>query len=398
MKRNSLLFIAALTALALARAPAAPAAIQYKYKVLHTFTGGLDGGFVATTPVLDASGNLYGTTSSGGTSMDCENYGCGVVYRLTPGRNGSWKEAVLLNFDQGTGFSESYAPLLFDGRGNLFGSTVAGGAYTFELTPAKGQWTFNPIYHAGYCLVFDRVGNLFGCYIGSDGDGETGELSPGQNGWTYTHISDQTGSPAALSWDTQGNLYGTYLYGGNGCGGAGCGSAFQLSPNGDGTWTYRLLHEFGDIRTDGRYPYAGLTVDASGNAYGVTYAGGKYGEGTFFKLTPTKSGPWKETILYQFPNCDNGCGPAATLVLDKAGNFYGSEGGGISGCGSYPCGVIFRLTPKKNGQWKYSVVHKFNGTDGSFPYGVVLDQKKNIFGAGMYGGKYGYGVAFEITP
>jgi len=383
---------------------------EAKYKVLHSFTGGLDGGLVATTPALDGSGNLYGTTAWGGTSKDCEDYCCGVAYELTPKGDGEWKESVLFNFGEATG-GAIRQPLLFDSKENLFGATVAsikvgGPAYIFELTPREGQWNFDPIYdQGGYCLVFDQAGDLYGCI----GPGVIGELSPSSSGWTYTALYDGCGGPcrdgnipeAPLSWDGHGNLYGTMLFGGNvppKChGSAGCGVAFRMTPKGDGTWTYNVLHRFAASKTDGYYPYAGLTVDAAGNAYGVTSAGGKYGTGTFFKLTPTKSGPWKETILYEFPNCNEGCVPAFTLVADKAGNICGSAAGGLD-CEGIGCGVVFKLAPQKNGAWKYSVVHKLNGNDGAFPYGVVLDDKGDIFGTTMQGGKYNLGVAFEITP
>ncbi len=406
MKWSRLSSIAALamTLAALLLAPAAPAAIQHRYKVLHNFTGGLDGGLLATTPVLDAASNLYGTTYWGGTSTWC-TYGCGVIFKMASrGASSAWKGSVLLDFDKSTGGAESYAPLLFDGAGGLFGSTVniGGGSYVFELTPGAPEWNFEPIYEpAGYCLVFDQSGNLYGIFF----PGTIGELSPGSSGWTFTDLYDfppdsVSGIVAPLTWDAKGNLYGAALFGGNyppKCpGSGGCGEAFQLANNGDGTWAYHVLHRFAAFKNDGYYPYAGLTVDASGNAYGLTQSGGKYGTGTFYKLTPSKSGPWKETILYEFPNCANGCGPSFTLVADKAGNFYSSGAGG-NHCG-YDCGTVFKFSPQKNGTWKYSVVHKFNGTDGEYPYGVVLDDKGNIFGTTMNGGKYNLGVAFEITP
>jgi len=403
MRRAKLLF--ALVVVGALQA-SAWAAGQYKYRILHTFTGGKDGGVAASTSVLDASGNLYGTTLSGGRRAGewCP-YGCGVIFRLKPQGRDWWKETVLLDFDNDTGISSYYAPLLFDGRGSLFGSTVAVDykhAYIFELTPGSGQWKFNPIYDAGYCLVFDQAGNLYGIIP----PGGIGELSPGPNGWTYTDLYDfppdsVSGIDSPLSWDARGSLYGTSVFGGNGppkcLGSGGCGTAFQLAPNGDGTWTYHVLWRFAATRTDGYYPYAGLTVDASGTAYGATAYGGKYGNGTFFKLTPTKTGLWKETILYQFPNCNDGCVPSFTLVADKAGNLYSSGAGGLD-CGGISCGTVFKFSPQKDGSWKYSVVHKFNGNDGAFPYGVVLDDKGNIFGTTMQGGKYNLGVAFEITP
>lgn len=416
MRRASFLPTVLVLAVAFVLVPATWAVTKYKYKILHAFTGGADGGAPASSLALDGASSLYGTTYSGGKGADCPYQGgCGVVFELSPGANGRWKESVLLNFVTSTGGAIGGGPTpppLLDGAGDVFGSTDAlepgSPAYVFELTPGGEGWNFNPIYNpAGNCLVLDQTDDLYGCIP----PGVFGELSPGSKGWAYTDLynGDGCNSPcyegdypvAPLSWDAHGNLYGTMLFGGNNgsnCpGSAGCGVAFQMTPNGDGTWTYHVLHRFASSKTDGYYPYAGLTVDASGTAYGVTSAGGKYGTGTFFKLTPTTGGHWKETILYEFPNCHDGCGPGATLVPDEAGNLYSSGAGGLD-CGGISCGTVFKFTPQTNGTWKYSVLHKFNGTDGAFPYGVILDDKGNIFGTTMQGGKYNLGVAFEITP
>jgi len=87
------------------------------------------------------------------------------------------------------------------------------------------------------------------------------------------------------------------------------------------------------------------------------------------------------------------------MVFDKAGNLYGTASGGVADCGGYTCGVVFKLTPQKNGKWNYSVLHKFNGSDGGFVvYGVILDEKGNLYGTTQSFGKYNAGVAFEITP
>lgn len=373
-----------------------------KYKILHNFGSGTDGAGTSGSPALDAEGRVYVESGSGGTGK-CSWYGCGAVFRLTRRADGSWSEKILHNFAGGSDGADPEGGLVLDAAGNVYGSLFGDlGLATsgvFELSRGAGGWTNAVIYdNGGSCLVLDDLGNLYGCIP----PGGIGELSPGSDGWVYTDLSDQTSANAPLTWDSKGNLYGTTLYGGNDppwCpSGLGCGTAFQLAPNGDGTWTYHLLYDFAATKTDGAFPYAGLTVDASGTAYGVTWTGGKYGNGTFFKLTPTKSGLWKETILYQFPNCNDGCGPDATLVFDKAGNLYGKGPGGNGGCGGYTCGVIFKFTPQTNGKWKYSVIHKFNGADGAWPYGVVLDGKGNIFGTTMGGGKYNGGTAFEITP
>jgi hypothetical protein len=412
------------TAVALALTLASPtlSAGQYNYKVLHAFTGGSDGGGPASGFTLDTHGNPYGMTYEGGNDNDCPyQQGCGVIFGLSPNTQGKWKESVLLNLTKDTGGGWYYTNLLFDFAGNLFGSThpveIGSPAYIFELSPATGQltpkggqWNFDPIYDGGGCLVFDHAGNLYGCIgAGKYDDGAFGGLSPGSDGWTYTDLYNFCPPPngcngsepqAPLTWDTHGNLYGTMLLGGNGppkCrGSGGCGLAFQLASNGDGTWTYNILHTFAAFKTDGYYPYAGLTVDVSGNAYGLTSAGGKFGNGTFFELTPTENGEWKETILYQFPNCANGCGPSFTLVADQAGNLYSSGAGGQD-CGGYSCGTVFKFSPQKDGAWKYSVIHKFTGADGAFPYGVVLDRQGNLFGATNAGGEHNMGVVFELS-
>jgi hypothetical protein len=89
--------------------------------------------------------------------------------------------------------------------------------------------------------------------------------------------------------------------------------------------------------------------------------------------------------------------PGGNLLLDNAGNLYGVASGGSPDCG-YACGVVFRLSPQKNGTWTYSVVHKFSGPDGAFPgYGLTIDDQGNLFGVTSSGGRYNFGVAFEIT-
>jgi hypothetical protein len=395
MKATDFLKRAMVAALALAIAPAAPAAIKYRYKILHAFTGGSDGGWPATTPTLDASGNVYGTTYWGGTErgQDCGYPGCGVIFELSPNKVGHWSESVLFDFVESTGGAYDLQPLIFDGSGNLFGSTYRlapdGPAFLFELTQGSGGWQFNPIYEpAGYCLVFDQAGDLYGCMDG------IGEFSRGQNGWTYTNITQETTAYSPLSLDIKGNLYGTDLYGGNhGCGGIGCGTAFELTPNGDGTWDYHVIHVFGSRKNDGTLPNAGLVLDEAGNAYGATYAGGTYNCGIAYKLERSGSA-WKEKVLYDFGSHDD-CGPIFTLARDAAGNLYGMAQDGDP---KVQCGVIFQLAPQKSGTWKYSALHIFENTDGCGPNGVILDSKGNIFGTTGGGGKYNMGVVFEITP
>lgn len=410
MKPTNFLIRAMVVALVLALAPAPLAAAGYKYKILYTFTGAADGGWPASGLVFDSTGSLYGATYSGGTlNTDCPfQGGCGVIFELSPQKNGHWKENLLFNFVKDTGGEpKNPQPLLVDNDGNLFGDTYAvepgSPAYIFELTPGSGGWNFNPIYDEwGGCLVLDQTGDLYGCIP----PGGIGELSPGSNGWTYTDLYDFNCKPncydgngeveAPLSWDAKGRLYGTTLGGGSGDCSGGCGVAFQMTPNGDGTWNYHVLHRFGSFRQDGILPVGGLTLDAAGNAYGGTWAGGEYNCGNIFKLEPS-DGRWKETVLYNLPGgSGSACGAVSTLVLGPAGALYGMALGGDPKCG--PCGVIYKLAPQEGGKWKYSVVHTFHGPEGADPNGVILDSKGNIFGTTFDGGKYGYGVVFEITP
>jgi hypothetical protein len=184
---------------------------------------------------------------------------------------------------------------------------------------------------------------------------------------------------------------------------AGCGVIYEMTPNGDGTWTYHVLHRFASFKNDGETPYSGLVMDKAGNFYGATWFGGSHesggwGQGTVYKLVYT-GGKWKETVLYDFPDCAYGCRVEGTLGLDKAGNLYGTASGGNGNCG-YECGVVFKLAPQKNGKWKYRVLYNFTPAGGGLQpfYGVIVDDKGHLFGVTSNFGKYGGGTAFEIIP
>jgi uncharacterized repeat protein (TIGR03803 family) len=384
------------------------------YKVLHIFGSGSDGSVPFGPLTLDAKGNLYGSTAAGG-GIGCDGYGCGTVFALRHRANGAWAEDVLHNFTGGSDGAGPDGGLIFDGAGNLFGTlhgdvgVDVGGV--FELSHASGRWSNTVLYgdNAGPGLVWDKLGNLYG-EIGPGNYfhiGAIGELSHGSNGWFYADLANFNPTvgyapPAPPIWDGKGNLFGTTTDGGISqpvCWtSAGCGVVFEMKPTQGGTWTYHILHRFASYPTDGETPYGGLVMDASGNFYGSTEFGGAHGNGTIFKMTRSAGGRWKRTVLYDFPNCAEGCGPDATLVFDQLGNLYGVGGGGLSDCGGYTCGVVFKLTPQKNRTWKYSVLHKFTGSDGAFPWGVIVDGKGNIFGTTENGGTYNAGVAFEITP
>jgi hypothetical protein len=387
-----------------------------KYKILHTFGSGRDGSLPSGPLLLSGNAELFGSTYNGGTGS-CGDYGCGMTFELQHRADGHWNEIVLHDFTGGQDGAIPVGNMVSNGTGRMYGTLsgdISGQGAIFELKQVSKRWTLGLIYqHQEFSpgLLLDDSGDLIG-FIGAGdyGSGAVGKLSPGPKGWTYTQFysfcnphscPDGDDPEFPLSWDAHGNLYGTTFFGGNGppqCPGSlGCGVAFQMTPNSDGTWTYHVMHRFANFPTDGQYPDGGLAVDASGATYGVTGYGGVHGQGTVFKMTPSTGGHWKQSVLYDFPNCADGCFPGRTLVFDKLGSLYGVASGGLQDCGN-TCGVVFKLAPQKNGKWNYSVMHKFTGKDGNSPWGVIVDDKGNIFGTTSAGGTYNSGVAFEITP
>jgi uncharacterized repeat protein (TIGR03803 family) len=380
------------------------------FKVLHAFGKANDGGGIYDNVALDAKGNLYGTTCCGGT------YGYGSVFTLRPGTRGRWTEAILHSFctpPECTDGALPMAGLAIDSVGNLYGSSNTA---TFQLTQDSSSptgWTFQVIYEAGceFNLILDQAGNLYGPIgPGQYGGGAVTELSPGNDGWTETdlysfcpkyHCLDGDAPNSVLILDGSGNLYGMTDAGGKG----NLGVAFELE-HVSGGWKEHVLHNFPAYSGDGYPPTSGLTQDTAGNLYGTTLQGGSKGCegggcGTVFQLRRGTDGRWKETILYNFPTLKNGAGPQGGLAIDKAGNLYGTAGGGTGPCGGGGCGVVFKMTPPKpgSGKWTYTVLHRFTGPDGALPVAApILDTKGNLYGTTSTGGPNGSGVVFEITP
>ena len=390
-------------------------------KVLRSFNvSGNDGFYPYAGLVFDAAGNLYGTTMEGGI------HGQGMVFELTPQESGSWTEKVLHSFNSTDG-AYPYAGLIFDAAGNLYGTTVRGGIHddgaVFELTPKEGGgWTEKVLHSFGHGtdgtypfagLIFDAAGNLYGTTYegGIHGYGTVFELTPQEGGgWTeeVLHSFNLNGTDgaypqASLIMDAAGNLYSTTYAGGihlqSGCGSVGCGTVFEVSPREGGAWTETVLHSFNfnGTDTDGDEPYAGLIIDAAGNLYGTTIAGGIHNNGTVFELSPREGGGWLETVLHSFNlNGTDGAVPYASLIMDAAGNLYGTTYDG----GIHYSGTVFELTPREGGGWTETVSHSFgNGTDGYEPYaGLIIDAAGNLSGTTVEGGIHGYGTVFEITP
>jgi uncharacterized repeat protein (TIGR03803 family) len=380
---------------------------------------------------FDSAGNLYGTTATGGANHSlCKGNGCGTVFELIPGTNGKWSEKLLHSFNGKDGM-EPTANLILDAAGNIYGTTFYGGdlgcrdgggngcGAVFELIPgANGKWAEKVLHRFGgkdgftasAALVFDAKGNLYGTTLGGGayGGGTVFELTPNGTGqWTESLLySFSSGSNnggfnpySGVIFDTQGNLYGTAVNGGT----YNHGAVFELSPGANGQWTEKVLHIFG-YRRDGFYPYGGLVFDAAGNLYGTGYDGGTYGYGAIFQMTPGTDGQWTETVLYNFGSRRNdGWLPVGNLIFDPSGNLYGSTyAGGVqsSACDNYGCGTVFELSPGANGTWTEQVLHRFGkGKDGANPqFGPILDSTGNLYGTTPLGGTYGYGTAFKITP
>jgi uncharacterized repeat protein (TIGR03803 family) len=199
---------------------------------------------------------------------------------------------------------------------------------------------------------------------------------------------------SGLISDAAGNLYGTTTSGGR----ANVGTVFELSPNGAGGWTEKVLHSFGNGGYDGNTPLGGLIFDTAGNLYGTTPYGGQYRNGVVFQLSLQSNGTWKETILHAFRNPSMpGEGPFGNLIFDGAGNLYGAaEGGGANGVGT-----VFELMPTITGPWTVKILHVFNyvSKDAYFPLGgLIFDAAGNLYGTTWAGGNYAGGVVFELMP
>jgi uncharacterized repeat protein (TIGR03803 family) len=269
--------------------------------VVHRFTGGADGAAPFSNLIPDAAGNLYGATTAGGSS------GRGTVYRLTPSGAGTWNETVLYSFKGSPDGAAPDAAPVFDATGNLYGTTYSGGAANlgtvYELSPqAGGSWN-ETVLHSFHGtsdgtdlfegLILDAAGNLYGAAEtgGSANCGVAFRLSPGAAGWTETilhtflGVNAQDGeNPNALIFDPAGNLYGTTVGGGL----YNPGTIFKVTPQPSGEWTETVLYSFTG-GNDGAYPSAGLIMDAAGRLYGTTLWGGPAGDttgGVAFEFTP----------------------------------------------------------------------------------------------------------------
>jgi uncharacterized repeat protein (TIGR03803 family) len=370
--------------------------------VLHTFTGGADGSGPEGTPILDAAGNLYGTTYGGGP------LGFGTVYELD--RHG--KETVYA-LPSSAGGSAPVEALVRDSAGDLYGSASSGGAYNAGVIYKLDRWGHQTVLHAftggadgggPNDVILDPAGNIYGSANGgAKGSGVVFKLDPLGNEtvlYTFTGGADGRDPVGGLVRDPAGSLIGATLLGGNlsACPGSGCGVVFKLDPYRNETVLYNFTGG-----ADGGYPFEGLIRDSTGNFYGTTFGGGNLsanfgqGAGVVFKLDPSGH----ETVLYAFTGGADGNKPMGSLIRDSAGNLYGTTnegGGGGAGACLYGggCGALFKVDPSG----KETVLHSFgNGTDGAGPRGdLMFDAAGNIYGVAAYGGADGFGMAFKMDP
>jgi len=347
--RNSILWLLALLpALFAVQSAAAQTAPGWVFIELYPFNSAPinleDGAWPEAAVVRDAASNLYGTTFFGGTRTGCDIFvgGCGTVFQLDP----SGKEKVLHSFGGAHDGWNPTASLTLDAVGNLYGTTPYGGAH-------------------GYGVVFrvDAAGNETILHSFAGG-------------------SDGANPNAALVQDAAGNLYGTTRYGGRGCNCQGCGTVFKISPSGQ----ERILHRFRD-GADGASPLGSVAVDSSGNVYGTSWLGGIFNYGTVFRIDASGQGK----VLHHFTAGSDGANPIGGVILDQAGNLYGTA----SAAGASHLGTIFTV----NSAGSESTLYTFTGgPDGAYPYSnLILDASGNLYGTTAQAGSTSAGSVFELS-
>ena len=424
---------------------AIPAVEAQTFSVIHNFTNVADGGAPFTGMIMDRAGNLYGTTTRGGNAGGGCPFGCGVVFKLAH-RGSGWILTPLYTFLGDNDGATPCSRLTFGPDGTLYGTTSEGGGTqcgygggcspnvggcgtAYNLKPsahatgnALGTWNETVLYRfTGSSdgatpqgdLAFDASGNLdgvtssggtlggiCGTQLGS-GCGTVYQLSRSGSGWaenvlySFQPTNDGYNPWGGVILDPAGSIYGTTANADlpltpN------CGTVFQLTQSGS-SWQETILHQFGMQAFDGCQPLGGLIFDSSGNLYGPTlriYEGGSVGSGEVYGVSYSPGNGWQYSRLFEFPDDGYG-GPASSLIMDSAGNLYGTT----VGYGLHRYGEVFKLIPNGGG-WSYVDLHDFTGgDDGGYPYGsLVQDAEGNIYGTTEMGGTYGHGVVFEITP
>ncbi|MGC2112769.1 MAG: choice-of-anchor tandem repeat GloVer-containing protein [Candidatus Korobacteraceae bacterium] len=326
---------------------------------LYAFRGGTDGNGPLTQPRFGPDGTLYGTTQGGGN-----NYG--TVFNLRPpatvcaGVLCPWTETQLYAFTDRGDSEYPQGNLAFDPAGNLYGAAagfnIAGG----YGPPSQSNGSIYELIHAGGTWTVDVL-------------------------WAFPVLQGGGYNPeGGVILDQTGKVYGTTVFGGD----FNDGTVFVVQREGFG-WDLTTLHSFNG--NDGRFPQAGLVADSEGNFYGATSGGGRSQSGVIFEMTPSNGG-WNFKLLYQLHFGTGGL--MSTLAIDAGGNLYGSTYAG----GQHGQGNVFKLSPS-GGTWTYTDLYDFTGgSDGYSPIGgVTVDAAGNIYGTASEGGTDGAGTTWEIT-
>jgi uncharacterized repeat protein (TIGR03803 family) len=379
------------------------------FSVLYSFTDGTDGGVPTESPLIqDTAGVLYGTVGFAG-NLQCV---CGGVYSLVPSTGA---HTTLYDFTGPVTGAGPSGSVNRDSRGNLYGTTVAGGSsqqagVVYRLSPSGQETVLHSFDQIGDApsagLIGDGAGNLYGTtgFGGSSGLGSvfridaTGAYTVIHNFPSATGDGEEPHSNLLLT--PSGNLLGSTLLGGD----EGVGALFRLNPNGD----YEVLHSFERSAGNGAYPESsGVVADAANNLYGVTEYGGVSDMGVVYKLDA--AGVF--SVIYSFTGGSDGGFPIGKLFIDQAGRLYGtaSEGGNTGGvCAQQNpggCGVLFEVDPS-TGQEK--VLYSFTGiTDGYRPDSGLTGRRVSdssgvfyeLFGTAAFGGDpvCTCGIVFRLT-
>lgn len=395
-----------------------------QYNLLYSFGTKSGDGLNPNAGLVYNKGRLFGTTQAGGAH--CLNGGCGTVFAMelfygtvveaviydfcTTGNPATCPDGALPS-----------AGLISDGLGNLYGTAQAGGlpcsdqyqacGVVFELSLVGQSWVERVLYSfsgqdgerpTGQ-LVMDSFGNLYGTtvYGGAYGAGTVFELSPGPGGiWTQTVLHDFNPSAgdgaepylSGVVLDQSGNVYGTTATSGAGTCSfdqySGCGTAFELSPSPNGTWAETIIYRFPEKQA---FPLASLTLDDEGDLLGTFFGGNDcyYNCGGVFRLH-SQGTAWKDSELIL--NGQNGAEPFTSLSLRNGAAFGATESGG-----SANEGVVFKIQSGAE-----SVLHSFTGSpsDGAYPSsgGSLLSLGDNLYGVTQSGGTSGNGTLFQISP
>jgi uncharacterized repeat protein (TIGR03803 family) len=403
--------------------------VAYTEQVIYSFDPSDHGPKAPNGPLfIGPDGAYYGTTYDGGVN------GAGVAYKLTASRRFSKLH------DFGSGYDGAFPEtgVIRDASGNLYGTTFEGGDFpcfgpgcgtVFELVPSASGYTESVLHNfKGYGhndgsfpeagLTMDASGNLYGttyeggngqCYVatsGADGCGTVFKLTKTASGYTYSEIygfdngADGAYPVGGVAIDSSGNIFGTTADGGHDCGQLGCGTVFKLAPSGP-NYTKTTIYQFnGKDNDDGAHPESSVILDSAGNVYGTTYAGGSNCGSdcsTEYKLIPctsvTCSNPYTEAWLYTFGASSGSCGyPDA----DPSAPIEDADGNLYGTLKDYGSGAVFESNALSGST---SIIYTFSGSsDGECPGGsLVIDGSGNLDGVMVTGGSHGDGLIYSLS-